>query len=393
MRTKIWRKWIIAFSISVLLFAGAVFCFQSMVDPFGVWGAENRPGFNNYKISQKKTERLFKIYQFARSEPRVVFWGSSRLNYCTPAEWPGMADGEVYNFGLNAVHIPEMKRYFDAAMDIHVPEKVVFGLDLLQFSQQFNEPREGFSENRLKMFYLSAPTAFFYKLGDTVFSFDAIRRSFETIEASKEYPGKEIYVNGWDSRAGRQGAGPSGRYRRLLWKYHRSTYRVFGWSEENWDLFVEVVERARRDRADSIFYLNPVSADFLMAYDVNGHWSASERLKRKLVELGPVWDFNYVNSVTINRRNYIDPSHFKPEIARRVIKIISGSDIPSDDFGMLLTKDNISRELEKQRKHYEEWASKNPELMNLMEQSHTWKKTKKNNRKFDEKAILAINKR
>jgi hypothetical protein len=386
-----WRRWLVAFGALLVVLVGGVFAYQTRVDPLGVWGAEEIAGYNNFKVPQGGTERVFKIYQYLEAEPEVAFWGSSRLNYCTPTSWPDVADDKVFNFGIDAVHIPEQKYYYDAAMARHRPRVVVFGVDLLQFSQRFNDPREGFSEERLSMVALSPVTAFLYKARETVMSYDAFKLSLDTIEASEKAPKERYYINGWNSRGENRRTGPSRKYRHLLWKYHRGTYRKFRWSKGNWKLFRELVEWTREQGIEVVVYLNPVHADFLASYEVNGHWRSHEDFKRRLVALGPTWDFNYVNSVTRNRRQFIDPSHFKPDIGRRMVQIISaGEASPRGDFGVLLTKGNLGRELKSQRERYDAWVEQNPEAHALLKASTRWGRSKRNDRRFLERGRKAI---
>lgn len=361
MAKRIWTRWFLSSAATLLLVGGAVFAFQVTVDPFEVWGVYTRPGFNNFKATQYETERIFKVYQYAEAKPDMVLFGSSRVNYCTRSTWPGVDDDKVFNYGINAAHIPEYYRYVKAALKTHEPKLMTLGVDFLQFSARFNEPREGFSQDRLDMVALSPVSGFLYKSMETVFSFDAVGKSLDTMRASLKMPDGQYFERGWDTRAKARRRGWY-HYRRLLYGYTRGTYRKFKWSKSNARRFEKMMDMVDRTGIERRVYIHPISTDFLTAIDLNGKWKYFDRFKRMVVENGgAVYDFNYVNSVTANRRRWVDPSHFLPDIAERMKVIMDDGEIPAgSDFGVILTKDNIDEELKRQRRLYEEWRDANP---------------------------------
>ena len=126
-KRKKWKIFLVAFVAVLVLAVGGLYTFQLVVDPFGIWGGPEIAGFNNFKSVQDKNERMWKIYEYYRMAPDVAFFGSSRINYCTPAEWPGVDDDKVFNFGLNAAHIPEESYYFKGALEAHQPTEAAEG--------------------------------------------------------------------------------------------------------------------------------------------------------------------------------------------------------------------------------------------------------------------------
>ena len=92
-----------------------------------------------------------------------------------------------------------------------------------------------------------------------------------------------------------------------------------------------------------------------------------EKFKRKLVELGPVWDFNYINDVTSNRNLFKDPSHFVPDIGRLIVQTIAGGQSHKGDFGVRLTKESIDEQLEIQKTRYQDFKDENWQMHRLIE--------------------------
>jgi len=365
--SKQWRKWLAAFggaAFSISLLIGA---FQVVVDPFGVWGSPVVRGFNGFKEGQRGSERVFKPYQYLAAEPSVVLMGSSRTNYCTPAKWPGVPDEKVYNLGLNGAHIPEERYYLDAALAAHRPEIVAFGLDLLQFNSVYNDPHEGFSYERLAMIAFSPPTALLYEIKETVFSADAISRSFDTVEKSASRPDLRYHVRGWNTRGMVTRKKRMRAYREILWRYHTKAYRRFQPSARNRKLFGKMVEAVRAAGATPVCYFQPLSADFLLSMEINGKTRHLEDLKRMSVEICPTWDFAYVNDVTSDRGRYNDPSHFKEDVGERVLEIVgTGANRVGDDFGVAIDERRVSRMLKRHRKRLEEWRKRNAAVEGIL---------------------------
>jgi len=358
-----WGGFIIVFFSSIILLASATFVFQKSVDPLGVWDSKDKVGFNYFKSSQANTQRIFKPFQYETNKPDIVFFGSSRVNYVMPAEWPGVPNEKVYNYGLDAAHMPEVELSFEYALKTHRPKVVLLGLDLIQFSALFNGLKRGFSEDRLKMISYSPLTAHLRKLTDTIFSFDAIVHSIKTIKANKRERYEEpAFINGWRTK-GDKIKRRSGEYRRVLAKYHLLQYRRFKYAPSNYLKLQRILEIAEKEDIKVILYFNPFHADFLITIDVNGKWDDLENLKRRLVRLAPLWDFGYLNEVTSDRDNFFDPSHFLPKIGRKMTRVMAKG--VENDFGVLLTKENIASELTAQRALYDKWAGEHQKLYDL----------------------------
>ncbi len=92
------------------------------------------------------------------------------------------------------------------------------------------------------------------------------------------------------------------------------------------------------------------------------------------MKIAPVWSFSGYNSITTepiseNLKNYIDPSHYRSEVGDLVLnRILEYNDekVP-DDFGVLLTPENIESHIEQVRSDREAWAKKHPDEVKLVE--------------------------
>ena len=68
--------------------------------------------------------------------------------------------------------------------------------------------------------------------------------------------------------------------------------------------------------------------------------------------------------------NYVDDSHYKPSIGNRILGRVMGKNDSTQDFGVLITPENMEQELQKTRTNRETWAKSNPDLIKLVEKTY-----------------------
>ncbi|NEQ62463.1 MAG: hypothetical protein F6K53_35770, partial [Moorea sp. SIO4A1] len=103
-------------------------------------------------------------------------------------------------------------------------------------------------------------------------------------------------------------------------------------------------------------------------------WPVFEEWKRRLVEITPVWDFSGYNSITTEAiseemKNYWDSSHYREEVGDLILNRLfsyQAHTVP-EDFGVLITPDNVESHLGKVRNERESWAETNGDLVKLVE--------------------------
>ncbi|MCX7923710.1 MAG: hypothetical protein N3B21_17135 [Clostridia bacterium] len=112
----------------------------------------------------------------------------------------------------------------------------------------------------------------------------------------------------------------------------------------------EIIQVAKENNIKSIVFINPV---YKTTYLANFPDQFSE-FKRKLAEITPFYDFSGINSVTTNKLNYYEYSHYRVFIGDLIIARIfnySETKVPTD-FGVYVSKENIDMHLDYLRKQY-----------------------------------------
>ncbi len=106
---------------------------------------------------------------------------------------------------------------------------------------------------------------------------------------------------------------------------------------------------------------------------VAGRWEEFEDWKKELVKISPVWDFSGYNSITstppYNYDLYFDQSHYRKRVGNlvlnRMLNIHEGSG--PEDFGYLITTDNIDQHMQRIREERTRWQKDNPEIIKSIE--------------------------
>ena len=164
------------------------------------------------------------------------------------------------------------------------------------------------------------------------------------------------------------------------WRFSNIIEQYFGYhtqyklSEDRFNDFKKIVEFCRQNNIELIVFISPSHATQWEALRVTDRWDSFEEWKRKMVAITPVWDFSGYNSVTSEpiqpiMSNYVDNSHYTPNIGDFVLNRILSHNVEQvpEDFGVLITSENIEQHLAKIRSDREEWAKMRPNEVELVE--------------------------
>lgn len=80
-------------------------------------------------------------------------------------------------------------------------------------------------------------------------------------------------------------------------------------------------------------------------------------LERTVMVCGDVWCFNDFSEITLCPYNYYNVTHYFYEVGDLMVDTMAGKDTGHGDFGVLLTRDNVSVEIAKRRQKLAEWKA------------------------------------
>ena len=353
-----------------------------LIDPQDVFNTPNYLDVNHIKPHKDKNDRLFKAIDITRIKPKIIIAGSSRTKQGINPEHPVLYQNSgVYNLAINGPNFYEVRRYVEHAI-YNQPDlkEIILGIDFFMFNASLdNQP--SFSESRLEKKHLTLDDGI-----KVLFSLDTLNNSKDSITASKQIPVTE------DSY-GENGFMPNLNADRdeNIWRFNQSIKLYFTlhsdyeFSDKYWSDFEKIVKLCQQNNIKLRVFISPSHATQWESIYITNRWEVFEDWKRKIVQLTPVWDFSGYNSVTTEKinnlmNNYVDNSHYTPDIGDLIINRIFDYQIGKvpDDFGVLLTTENIEKHLTKIRKDREIWSQNNPEEVALVKKVELRVKAKKN---------------
>ena len=344
-----------------------------LIDPQDIFKTPNYWGVNHEKITKDRNDRLYKAVDVIRLQPQIILAGSSRIKQgIDPNAVVLAAENKVYNLGLNGANFYEVRRYIEHAI-YNQPElnQIILGLDFFMFNKDL-ENQATFKEYRLETSHLTISDAV-----QNLFSFDTLANSLEIIQASLESPDTATDDYGDDGFMPRVNDN-------TIWRFHNSLrlfYRLhsdYQFSEAYWQDLEYIVELCKQNNIDLKVFISPAHATRWEAIYTTGKWDIFEQWKQKLAATLPVWDFSGYNSITTESianemNNYVDESHYSPEIGELVLQRIfqqQNESIPSD-FGVLLTPENIEQHLQQIKSDRISWQLNHPEEYELVQKLYT----------------------
>ncbi len=324
---------------------------------------------------------MFKPYQLASNNYKVIFVGTSRVYVGMKPVYRGFRDDSVYNFGFSSLSLINTEKYLDYIYQTQKPEKVFLGLDLFQFSKKwYSFSPKTFSEERLEWIGLinDVPLIkgfkYLFALKDNLELKDVLQPTFDA--SNKNCNTSKYFVRGWDkSRGAASGINKKEYYASI--NSFAKTYSEYEYQDEALLTLNNIKEKAKRNNVQLIVFFNPISVDLHALLNIYGLDEELERVKREVVDcFGIVYDFNFVNECTINRQEfYYDASHYNYKFGELIKEDIAFGK-SSMRMHVLSSKD-IYLKLKEQKILKKKWVNENKAYLDVLNQKLYRKKVLK----------------
>lgn len=372
-------------AIIIILFIAVNF----IVDPFDIYGTPKIKHFNLIKPSAGDSPRLSEIINVLRKRPEYLIIGTSREDSGIDPKHLVFNGHSVFNAAISSQPFLESKEILDSLSKRGEPPKIiVFGL-LFELANVFGNPLP--ADYSQENFNPSRP----YKL---LLSLSTLKSSAKTIV--KNLAGNSSAKENDGFRA------PEEWVKQLLIGQHKA----FKDNERHYSLdnhfpmpacknaligdtkngttltpmeeVRDAVAIAYRMKSDMRLFVGPSHARQWETIQASGLWGQFEDWKRMVVEIVEseavkakarpfqVWDFSGYNTITTEpipatgdkttrMRYYYESSHYTPAAGDLVLDRIFNYHAPDrtvpDDFGVLLTSQNLESHLagiRADREHY-----------------------------------------
>jgi len=341
MAYKKWVKRFFTLVLSVILLFGL---FNYSIDPLWTFCHSNRynnaqPGFDERQL---KTNRA---YFCGLEQYDALLLGSSRTTYINQHDFKTM---NVFNYSGVAMYPSEYQNWIAQAKKIKGEsfKTIIIGVDF------FGSNGGAFGQMQMNQtpkpsHYLDITRSFMYRY-KMLFNMDTLDKSIESIEHSKklgtvDYSRDNVKQTIRISKERKQQA-----LNHQIGLYTHSVYgKGYTFNTKLREYFAQMIKE--NPHSDFIIFTTPIQTDLFKILVQSGKLDDYKRWMRLMVDVfGEVYDFMGVNTITKNRENYADLHHFYPEFGELIADRVTG--VPNaklpDDFGVLVTKENIEEHLE-----------------------------------------------
>ncbi len=357
------------FIFTLIILSGFVGGFNWLINPFGQYS----PNISLKRINVQKTQmavgggRIFKASALLNTNYRVVILGTSRANVGINPLHPKLEQmGGAYNAGLNGSNLYEIEKIFNFVLKNNKNTKlVIFSLDFIMFSNR----RKTNADFEQSLFagnhHWLTQLAHTFSLDEAYYSFLTLKDNF----GRKRSIYDAMYT---DRGATKQtfDAPHHTLFKNILAKnflVNTNTYAGFCYSQDRLMRFKRILQTAREQEVDLVFFISPIHAWLLETIHLMGLYPAFEQWKRDLVNLiaenanlnptqksFPLWDFTGYNQFTTETipdnldqamQWYWEASHYQHSLGNLVLTNILDKKA-TQDFGALLTPKNIEVHLQ-----------------------------------------------
>lgn len=366
--------------------------FNYLIDPYNIWDSPKINGVNTAKSEWALHERIYKTVGLAQHQADTVILGTSRSDIGLDPSHPAI-DQKAINLAISAQSYRETLLLFNLTNDLKSVKNIIIGLDLFPYLPSYFDPIdftiENYSSNRKWMLVLNGST---------------LRDSLLTLTKRKVLIGDTWSKNGWRLWSDEQRTNAAGyehvrnnngnrqlmsiSERGYLTGYYSQNPRVVYQDKTPIENIRAIFARAHRDHIALKLLISPSHARQWETLAAAGLWDKWEEWKRRLVNMNeeeaqrtgqlpfPLWDFSGYHSIstetvpalgdtTTMMRWYFDSSHYTPAAGDLVLDRIFNYHAPDrtvpDDFGVLLTSQNIDTHLARIRTDREHYRLAHPE--------------------------------
>ena len=400
------RRYFLGWTLLFVLLLAGVAVANIVVDPYSIYRFVQVRGFNEFKPRAQQQGRLMKVHGLIFERPRALILGNSRAEMGFDPQhraWPQDTQ-PVFNAALPGTGLTSALDFVRREVERQTPRTILLGLDFKDFL--FDARKASVSQvapaqqtSPLQHFATTAK-----EFSATVLSLDALIDSALTITAQRDPYPADLRADGFNPLRNYIGIAKNDGYYAMFRQRNLENAKAYGRGAK--DLFaagnrsspdfetLDAIIRLCRERGIALkLIIYPYHAHLLETLRAAGLWSTFEEWKRVLANLSGkagngenaaliVWDFSGYHAyatetvpLTKDRDRatevhwYWEAGHFKKELGDIMLDRILSNAPPSseDEFGVVLTPNNIERHLATLRQSRERYAGTHPEDVHAVE--------------------------
>jgi len=321
--------------VCLLAFLALVAVINLVVNPYGAWPV--RLVDTTFQKVEVGMERMETPYRVRTEQPTTVLLGTSRVLYGMWIDQGYRAD--VLNAALPGQSLDEAVALIDLALRNPRLRRIIWSVELIQFTEQMRGFRDAPTQTRLLGDTL-------LRVRETLLSADALQASggllLRRTAGRSSLPAERTLPIPWPPATLRaafdeiETAPNGGGDSTGLDQHIRLWLKDYGHSrlaEGQWDLFTRTIDRIRAAGIDLTLLAPPLNAFELETIRQGGQWPAFQAWKGRLATVSPYWDFSGYHELALRDELFTFPifCHFKPAVGHALLRrLLEGS---CDDCG------------------------------------------------------------
>jgi hypothetical protein len=285
---------------------------EIMIDPFNYFTEEKSKELLEKKneISLKTNPYLYKLIEFDRNPCSTIILGDSRMDELDPSKFENYGKEKVSNLAIGGGTVQDAIEILNYISDKHNIKKIYWGVSIETYSGTRLRDRATPSIEIKKSILL-------YLLNRYTFSSTMlICRSMifhEQIDLYKPPFSREAF---WQNQLD------------LVARYLTN----YTYPENYYRDLKKIADNCAEKNIKLVFVVSPTHVDLQEKINEFNLNEEDKKFKLDIESLGDVYDFNYPNAITNNKRNFNDPFHFNDSISNIIVQEISTNKIQYSRF-------------------------------------------------------------
>jgi hypothetical protein len=359
------KKWVKLWVILIVLIP-IIALLNYIIDPNGMNNKIVIDGVNSSKKSNTGYTFRFKTNRLIDDEFDTLMLGTSRIGVMDPKVVDVYTNGNTFNLESPA-SITEMHyKLFMYALKYNKIKNLVYGIDFMSFngSRTIDKTFPQFKglESKIVNGEEISNYDLYFNLDTTKSSFYVLYKNLTNQKIVAErylQNGMRVFYQYIDSYK----RGTYSYTKRMQYTFHEyynsvnGIYKDYSYSDEYFKYFVKILEECKKNDIKVWVYIPPVYNLHFDSLKSAGYYDDFEKFKRELVKVTNYIDFTGRNTITNDSNNFWDSSHLKAKMTKPLMARIfkdKSVDVPND-FGVLVTPENIETHLKNLRSQLQEF--------------------------------------
>lgn len=345
----------------IVLFVGGV---NYIIDPYGFNNKVVINKINSKKLSNTNFTTIFKSNILSKDKFDTILLGTSRIGVMNPEVVDKYLGAKSFNLEYPGSVTDIHKKLFLYAVNKNKIKNLIYGIDFMSFNK--NRTHSDFKE-----FYENEEDIVSFNqinMNKMIFNLDIFIKSYTLVvknllglqktEVVYRKNGMRDYINHIEYL--QNGTfNLDDEINKSIDSYFKvgGVYKNYHFSEKYLNDFKFIVNYCRENNINLFVYIPPMYSKHFDKLADAGLFDEFENFKKQIVEITDFIDFTGHNTISNNKNNYWDSSHLRVELSEVIFARIFNDksiNVP-EDFGVLVTKENIDSHLQTLRKQIREY--------------------------------------